>query len=193
MIPKVLCNDSLSYFVIPNALCNNSLSLFAVTDSLYNNNLSHFVISCFVALCNTNMQKSLRNWNVTLCNKIILSIYLLTFLLTFLPTLDIVLTLKTGLVISRLPQDLWPPDLTNFWLRWGATTNKVTWLFDHIATWLHITSKKQHNSTSMSPMATKLDKMIKNHHPLSPVTLKSLSRGLRLANLTGWWLVMKNH
>ena len=78
----------MSHFVIPDALCNN--------------NLSHSVIKLLCCFLQYKIfQKSLRNWVVTLCNKIIISICLPTFL--------------PSSIISLLPQDLWPPYLVG----WG--------------------------------------------------------------------------
>ena len=67
------------HFVISDALCNKSLSHSVISDALCNDSLSHFVIKL---LCRTLWyeicQKSLQNWTVTLCNKIITCILLVT-------------------------------------------------------------------------------------------------------------------
>ena len=44
-------------------------------------------------------------------------------------------------------------------IQWGAPNDKVTWPFDHVVLWDHVTNQK-HFSTTTVPKATKLGKMI---------------------------------
>ena len=39
---------------------------------------------------------------------------------------------------------------------WEAVIYKMTWLFDHMVIWGHVTNKKRYISTSIKPVATRL-------------------------------------
>ena len=39
---------------------------------------------------------------------------------------------------------------------WEAVIYKMTWLFDHMVIWRHVTNKKRYISTSIKPVATRL-------------------------------------
>ena len=87
-----------------------------------------------------NMSKTLRNWVTTLCNNITKSIYLPTFLPTW--------------IISLLPQDLWLPYLVGRRRKVKSTSSKVTRLFDHL------TNEGRYIPTSTKSMAAKIDREV---------------------------------
>ena len=104
----------------------------------------HFVMKllcCFLQykIC----QKSLRNWVPTLCNEIIISIYLPTFLTTS--------------IISLLPQDLWPPYLTGSWFKVKEHLQLSYVILWWRVKWSH-DKWKSYISTSMRSTATKRDR-----------------------------------
>ena len=89
----------------------------------------------------------------------------------------------------------------------GTTTSKVTWPWDHVVTWSHVTN----NSTSPKAVTTKVGKVgIYNKGPPSIKSFDVLStwssdhitwliknvifllpRELWLRNLTEWWVLMR--
>ena len=95
--------------------------------------MQHFVIR--------NMSKNLRNWIVTLCNKKITCILLLTLKIK----IDHIST-STRLIVTKLG-------------RLVTTTSKVTWPYDHVTAWSHLTNKKRFISTLLRPMTVKLGKV----------------------------------
>ena len=56
-------------------------------------------------------------------------------------------------------------------LSWEATTNKVTLLCNHVATWSHVKNKKRYTSTSLMAMTAKLGKV--EIYNKGPPSLKS--------------------
>ena len=122
------------HFVISDALCNNSLSHSVISDALCNDSLSHFVIKLHCrTLWYEIRQKSLQNWTVTLCNKIIICILLVTLkikiyhiststrlMATTLDRLDPMITWPHEVMWlikndkSTLPQSLWLSNLTRW-------------------------------------------------------------------------------
>ena len=86
----------------------------------------------------------MRNWIATLCNKIIICILLLT------------IKVKVDHISTS---DLFHHTWQTGELSWGATTSKVTWPCDHLATWSHVLSEKRHISTFARTMTAKLDQV----------------------------------
>ena len=61
-------------------------------------------------------------------------------------------------------------------LSWGSTTSKVTWTYDHVATWSHVTNRKQYISTSPKAINAKLGKVeIYNKGPPSIKSFDTLN------------------
>ena len=55
---------------------------------------------------------------------------------------------------------LQPPNLAVVNLPWWASTHKVTWPFDHVVLWDHITTSNCYIFTTTAFMATKLNRMV---------------------------------
>ena len=84
---------------MPDALCNNNLSQFVMLSALCNNNLLRFVTKLLCCV----LQYKICQKIFTLCNKIIISIYLPIFL--------------PNPILYLLPEDLSPPYLACWWFK----------------------------------------------------------------------------
>ena len=111
-------------------------------------------------------------------------------------------------LVTRLHKTYGHHTLQTGELRWGATTSKVTWPCNHVATWSHTTNK-----SNMSPLPRRMWLLnlewqrfiIKDHRPSGLLTLWALDRvitwltknvifllpwELWLRVLTEWWVLM---
>ena len=70
------------------------------------------------------------------------------------------ITSQNKIILSPLPQSLWPPNLEGWWLTRGAPGHKVTWCSDNKALQDHVINENHCISTMIVPMGTKLGRML---------------------------------
>ena len=70
-------------------------------------------------------------------------------------------------IISPLPQHLWSQTLAGYGSPWMLSTHKVTWPYNHVVLWGHVTN--WNISTTSLPMATKLGRMRTSLEWLLPI------------------------
>ena len=81
-----------------------------------------------------------------------------------------VLTWQMKNEISQLSRDLWPPNLTGWWLmtRCRAATQKAAWNFHYVFSRGHVANKTQHISTSTLTAIIRLDRIVAYDKGSSP-------------------------
>ena len=138
----------------------------------------------------------LRNWVVTICNKIIISLYFVLF---------------SYLVYISTSRRLMATILGRLVVKWGGTTNKVTWTFDRVIQWsrdkwktLYFYFHEAYSQQNLQEVASdELMSSRKSNNLLIkwPYQVKSLkenaispfSQDLWPTDLTGWWFMMRNN
>ena len=114
-------------------------------------------------------------------------------------------------IISPLPQCLWRPKFAEVWLTMRVPTHKVTWSYNQVVCWDHVTNQNHYISTTTKRVAAKLGRVgiydlklpfITSCNPLITCSFQvtriirsviSLpQQGLWPPKLGRWWLIRRN-